>query len=148
MAANRVFQFYMRLSTILWPNWLYSIVNYIATFLNFPSRQSAKQKQRERERERERAMESKASSRLGSSLPVPCVQELAKEPLAAVPPRYRRRDQDPTAVSSSTCSCPILDMEKLLSGDRSELEKLDSACREWGFFQVIENTFRKFLNYF
>ncbi|XP_052201332.1 protein SRG1-like [Diospyros lotus] len=87
-------------------------------------------------------MESKASSRLGSSLPVPCVQELAKEPLAAVPPRYRRRDQDPTAVSSSTCSCPIVDMEKLLSGDRSELEKLDSACREWGFFQLTRHGVR------
>ncbi|KAK2642695.1 hypothetical protein Ddye_024458 [Dipteronia dyeriana] len=37
---------------------------------------------------------------LGSSLPMPFVQELAKEPLTAVPPRY----QDPPFISNTTSS--------------------------------------------
>ena len=58
---------------------------------------SKKTIEREREREREpclcflAAMEQKLTN-LGSSLPVPCVQELAKETFTTVPPRYVRVD--------------------------------------------------------
>ncbi|XP_059664697.1 protein SRG1-like [Cornus florida] len=88
------------------------------------------------------AMEQKGA-RFGSSILVPCVQELAKEPLVTIPSRYVRDDQDPpiTPSTASTCDVPIIDMENLLSGDHTELElkKLDSACKEWGFFQVISH---------
>ncbi|KAI8525758.1 hypothetical protein RHMOL_Rhmol13G0254900 [Rhododendron molle] len=77
---------------------------------------------------------------LGGSLLVPCVQELAKQSLTAVPARYIRPDQDPPITSySSLPDVPIIDMEKLLSGDQMELKKLDSACKEWGFFQLINH---------
>ncbi|KAK1557534.1 hypothetical protein Q3G72_026345 [Acer saccharum] len=80
---------------------------------------------------------------LGSSLPVPCVQELAKEPLTAVPPRYVRPDQDPPFISNTTSSpqVPVVDLIRLLSGDsmESELEKLHYACQKWGFFQLINH---------
>ncbi|KAI3700193.1 hypothetical protein L2E82_44814 [Cichorium intybus] len=81
---------------------------------------------------------------LGASLLVPSVQELAKEPLSKVPPRYVRPDQDPPVISglpSSQPEVPIIDMEKL-SGEESaesELEKLHLACKEWGFFQIINH---------
>ncbi|XP_059624006.1 protein SRG1-like [Cornus florida] len=83
-------------------------------------------------------------ARFGSSLLVPCVQELAKESLVTVPSRYVRDDQDPpliTPCTDSTRDVPIIDMENLLSGDHMEMElqKLDSACKEWGFFQVINH---------
>ncbi len=87
------------------------------------------------------AMEQKLTN-LGSSLPVPCVQELAKETFTTVPPRYVRVDQDPPIVSntSSLPQVPIIDMQKLLSKDlivvETELEKLHHACKHWGFFQV------------
>ncbi|KAI8525753.1 hypothetical protein RHMOL_Rhmol13G0254600 [Rhododendron molle] len=75
-----------------------------------------------------------------SSLLVPCVQELAKESPTAVPTRYIRPDQDPPITSySSLPDVPIIDMEKLLSGDQMELKKLDSACKDWGFFQLINH---------
>ena len=84
-------------------------------------------------------METKAIS-LGSTLLVPFVQELAKKPLISVPPRYVHPDQDPPIISldSSSPQVPIIDMQRLLSEDflDSELQKLDHACREWGFFQV------------
>ncbi|KAK0579084.1 hypothetical protein LWI29_020743 [Acer saccharum] len=80
---------------------------------------------------------------LGSSLPVPYVQELAKEPLTAVPTRYVRPDQDPPFISSTTSSpeVPVIDLFRLLSGDsmKSELEKFHYACQEWGFFQLINH---------
>ena len=84
-------------------------------------------------------METKAIS-FGRSLAVPFVQELAKKGLTSVPPRYVHHDQDPPIISLDFCSpqVPVIDMQRLLSEDftDSELQKLDQACREWGFFQV------------
>ncbi|XP_059439774.1 protein SRG1-like [Corylus avellana] len=79
-----------------------------------------------------------------SSLPVPCVQELAKETTATVPPRYVRSDQDPPNISDSTAclpQVPVIDMQKLFSPEfmDSELEKLHHSSKEWGFFQLINH---------
>ncbi|XP_052183299.1 protein SRG1-like [Diospyros lotus] len=87
---------------------------------------------------------------LGGSLEVPCVQELAKQSLKAVPSRYVRSDQDFVDVSSSADptslrELPVIDMQRLLSAGSSldsmdsELEKLHNACKEWGFFQLINH---------
>ncbi|GMJ07546.1 SENESCENCE-RELATED GENE 1, senescence-related gene 1 [Hibiscus trionum] len=78
-------------------------------------------------------------AKLGSSLLVPCVQELAKKPLKHVPPRYVRTDEDSPVVSHTNLSpqVPVIDMEKLPSGE--ELEQLHHACKEWGFFQLINH---------
>ncbi|KAI4313620.1 hypothetical protein L6164_026583 [Bauhinia variegata] len=77
------------------------------------------------------------------SLPVPCVQELAKEPLVRVPERYVRTDLDTSVVSdtSSLPQVPVIDLSKLLSDDLHghELKKLDYACKEWGFFQLVNH---------
>ncbi|GLT70471.1 hypothetical protein SLA2020_425480 [Shorea laevis] len=85
-----------------------------------------------------------AEQSLGSSLPVPCVQELAKETTATVPPRYVRPDQDPPNISAdTTClpKLPVIDMQKLFSPEfmDSELDKFHYACKEWGFFQLINH---------
>lgn len=87
-----------------------------------------------------------AKTKLGGSLKVPSVQELANQNPASVPPRYVRPDQDPpfTPLAHSSCSSaaeiPVIDMQILVSGDvhniNSELQKLNLACKEWGFFQV------------
>ncbi|KAL6991355.1 hypothetical protein U1Q18_009469, partial [Sarracenia purpurea var. burkii] len=79
--------------------------------------------------------------KLGGSLPVPNVQELAKEPLKTVPPRYVRLDQDNPVVFDTVNylpQIPIIDLQNLLCGDddvNSEFQKLDLACKDWGFFQ-------------
>lgn len=79
-------------------------------------------------------------TKLGSSLKVPYVQELAKDQPAAIPIRYVRSDQDPPikSGSSSLPEVPVIDLQSLLHGDLmdSELNKLNHACKEWGFFQV------------
>ncbi|KAL3739745.1 hypothetical protein ACJRO7_021076 [Eucalyptus globulus] len=85
--------------------------------------------------------------KLGSSLLVPCVQELAKEAITEVPPRYVRTDQDHPFMrddhGSLLLQVPVIDMNKLSSSHEdlveSELEKLHVACRDWGFFQLINH---------
>ncbi|KAI7748146.1 hypothetical protein M8C21_012909 [Ambrosia artemisiifolia] len=88
-------------------------------------------------------MESKGTI-FGVSLPVPNVQEIAKKPLQRVPPRYIRPDQDPPIISSlpsSRTQVPIIDIEHLSSQEfvNSEVEKLHLACKDWGFFQLINH---------
>ncbi|KAJ0017512.1 hypothetical protein Pint_10124 [Pistacia integerrima] len=82
--------------------------------------------------------------KLGSSLAVPCVQEIAKKPLTRVPQRYVRPDQENPFFSNnnSVLQVPVVDMQRLLSADfmDSEIDKLHQACKEWGFFQLINHT--------
>ncbi|MCL7024172.1 hypothetical protein MKW94_015361 [Papaver nudicaule] len=83
-------------------------------------------------------------TKLGGSLSVPSVQELAKQSLPEVPARYIRKDEDPGGVSSVIDqTVPVIDLQNLLSPEpiiqELELEKLDSACKEWGFFQVVNH---------
>lgn len=77
---------------------------------------------------------------MGRSLPVPCVQDLAKKPLTNVPPQYIRADQESPFICNADlgANVPVIDMSKLLSADfmDSELHKFHHACKEWGFFQV------------
>ncbi|KAI3740324.1 hypothetical protein L2E82_30752 [Cichorium intybus] len=85
----------------------------------------------------------------GRSLIVPSVQELAKQSITKIPPRYVRQDhQKPLLTSSdhtSTLSVPVIDLHTLFataSGSStysSELNKLHTAAKEWGFFQVINH---------
>jgi len=78
--------------------------------------------------------------------PVPFVQELAKEALTKVPDRYVRPHHDRPILSSTTTplpQLPVIDLSKLLSHDLNEpeLKKLHYACKEWGFFQVLLNSY-------
>ncbi|KAL9255061.1 SRG1-like protein [Drosera capensis] len=75
------------------------------------------------------------------SLIVPSVQELAKQSLATVPPRYLRTELQPLVLKSDDpkLQLPVVDMGKLVDGDEAELAKFHSACQEWGFFQLVNH---------
>ncbi|RZC90046.1 hypothetical protein C5167_044675 [Papaver somniferum] len=86
--------------------------------------------------------------KLGGSLLVPSVQELAKRSPAEVPAQYIRNDQEPLITNLSSVSLidqtiPVIDLQKLLSPEpiigELELERLHSACKDWGFFQVVNH---------
>ncbi|RDY10073.1 Protein SRG1, partial [Mucuna pruriens] len=78
--------------------------------------------------------------KVGTSLLVPSVQELAKQPIIKVPEQYLHPNQDPPVISNTALpQVPVIDLNKLLSEDVTELEKLDQACKEWGFFQLINH---------
>lgn len=79
----------------------------------------------------------------GTSLLVPSVQELVKEKISTVPPRYIQSQQDELVINEahSTLKIPVIDMKKLLSMEygSSELSKLHLACKDWGFFQLVNH---------
>ncbi|KAL5577115.1 hypothetical protein UlMin_018814 [Ulmus minor] len=84
------------------------------------------------------------NNKLGTSLQVPLVQELAKETPDKVPERYVRPDQESPIISDANHSLPqvpVIDMANLFSQEsgQSELEKLHLACKDWGFFQLINH---------
>ncbi|CAA7056682.1 unnamed protein product [Microthlaspi erraticum] len=89
-------------------------------------------------------MESKGAAQW-SSIIVPSVQEMVQEKIiTTVPPRYVRSDQDKTEVTDGTgliTEIPIIDMKRLCSSTAmdSDVEKLDFACKEWGFFQLVNH---------
>ncbi|CAL9226786.1 unnamed protein product [Arabidopsis halleri] len=80
-----------------------------------------------------------------SSIIVLSVQEMVKENMiTAVPPRYVRSDQDKAEIavdSGLRNQIPIIDMSLLCSPTcmDSETDKLDFACKEWGFFQLVNH---------
>ncbi|MED6174041.1 hypothetical protein PIB30_065138, partial [Stylosanthes scabra] len=76
----------------------------------------------------------------GTSLLVPSVQELAKQNLTTVPPRYIRPQQHEDLVINEvdhSLEIPVIDLGKLLFEEdgTSELDKLHLASKVWGFFQ-------------
>ncbi|VVA91598.1 unnamed protein product [Arabis nemorensis] len=90
-------------------------------------------------------MDSKGAAQWSSIL-VPSVQEMVKEKMiTTVSPRYVRSDQAKIEVTDGSClkaEIPIIDMKRLSSStsmDYSEVEKLDFACKEWGFFQLVNH---------
>lgn len=87
-------------------------------------------------------------SKFKISLLVPSVQELAKKLNLQVPEQYLYPNQDSVVVWNTTSlpQVPVIDFSKLLSEDATELEKLDHASKEWGFFQV--STITPLLLYF
>ncbi|PQQ18713.1 protein SRG1-like [Prunus yedoensis var. nudiflora] len=95
-------------------------------------------------------MEEKTSgSFYGGSLIVPSVQELAKKPITVIPARYiqpHHHEQQGHVMFNPDhdhAEIPFIDMQKLLSQEstdsESELAKLHFACKEWGFFQLVNH---------
>ncbi|XP_004488689.1 protein SRG1-like [Cicer arietinum] len=79
----------------------------------------------------------------GTSLLVPSVQELAKENISEVPPRYIQSQHEGLVLTKidNILEIPIIDMHRLLSLEfgSSELTKLHLACKDWGFFQLVNH---------
>ncbi|KAJ6673958.1 PROTEIN CLMP1 [Salix viminalis] len=74
---------------------------------------------------------------LGSSLVVPCVQELAKVNTAAIPPRYIRPPHQEQPAIIPSCEIPVVDLQRLLDQESMdpELPKLHLACKDGGSVQ-------------
>ncbi|KAF8114248.1 hypothetical protein N665_0039s0015 [Sinapis alba] len=91
-------------------------------------------------------MEPKGETRW-SSIIVPSVQEMVKEKMiTTVPTRYVQSDQDKSGVvddSGLLTEIPIIDMKQLCSltsmDSDSEVQKLNLACKEFGFFQLVNH---------
>ncbi|GMJ06060.1 hypothetical protein like AT4G25300 [Hibiscus trionum] len=77
---------------------------------------------------------------LGGSLPVENVQALASKNPKSVPSRYFRPEVELGVVSTDqSLQIPVIDMTKLDDDDDEEQKILHLACRDWGFFQLINH---------
>ncbi|KAL6333628.1 hypothetical protein AAG906_028813 [Vitis piasezkii] len=84
------------------------------------------------------------SSSFPSVPPILSVQELAKEPITAVPQPFILDDPElPLDLSkrASLPTIPTIDMKHLIMSETTdfELENLHSTCREWGAFQLVNH---------
>ncbi|XP_026417918.1 protein SRG1-like isoform X1 [Papaver somniferum] len=76
---------------------------------------------------------------------VPSVHELIKEKITEIPNSYIRTScvDHEDHHTTADYNIPVIDVQGLLSGESvladSELEKLHSACQDWGFFQVVNH---------
>ena len=89
-------------------------------------------------------MASSQASVLGSTHSVLSVLEVAKKPEMGIPEMYVRPELEPTIRSDETTplpTIPIFDLKSLVCGNArdTELEKLYTTCKDWGFFQVYSN---------
>ncbi|XVF13560.1 hypothetical protein REPUB_Repub08aG0217700 [Reevesia pubescens] len=74
----------------------------------------------------------------GGFLPVENVQAFASKNLKDIPSRYIRPEVEFDVVSmDESLKIPVIDMSKLDHDD--EIKKLHLACRDWGFFQLINH---------
>ncbi|KAK3016769.1 hypothetical protein RJ639_006442 [Escallonia herrerae] len=80
---------------------------------------------------------------MGGSLPVQNVQELASKYPEDIPLRYIRPEVESyDIVVDGSLQIPVIDMSNLVMGQvdyEEELTKLHTACKEWGFFQLINH---------
>lgn len=78
----------------------------------------------------------------GGSLPVDNVQALASKNLKTIHPWYVRPELEFDLISvDESQQIPVIDMSKL--GDLDESTKLHQACKDWGFFQLINHGISK-----
>ncbi|KAK8302293.1 hypothetical protein V6Z12_D04G077200 [Gossypium hirsutum] len=78
----------------------------------------------------------------GQSLPVPSIQEIVRSEFQLVPQRYIHENKDGPIISedlADSLEIPVIDFSFLAKGDEDEVQKLHLACKDWGFFQVINH---------
>ncbi|KAL6321910.1 hypothetical protein AAG906_035619 [Vitis piasezkii] len=83
------------------------------------------------------------SSSFGTPPSILSIQELAKQPMATVPQIFLLEDQERPVLleNASLPDIPTIDMKRLIMSVTTdfELDKLHSACKEWGFFQLVNH---------
>ncbi|CAI8612670.1 unnamed protein product [Vicia faba] len=80
------------------------------------------------------------------SLPVPNVQEMVKMNPFQVPIRYMRNQEEMEKVNYMphlSSDIPVIDLTLISNGNIKEMQKLDIACKEWGFFQIVNHGVQK-----
>ncbi|AES78791.2 putative (S)-norcoclaurine synthase [Medicago truncatula] len=76
------------------------------------------------------------------SLLVPNVQEMVKKNPLQVPTKYVRKQEEMEKVNEIpqlSFEIPVIDFILLSNGSMEELLKLEIACKEWGFFQIVNH---------
>ncbi|KAM7263438.1 hypothetical protein ACFE04_001121 [Oxalis oulophora] len=78
----------------------------------------------------------------GKSFPVQSVQEFVRIDSQSIPERYIQEKKDRPVISEichTLPQVPVIDFTLLLGDNEDERAKLDLACKEWGFFQIVNH---------
>ncbi|KAK9291250.1 hypothetical protein L1049_009438 [Liquidambar formosana] len=70
------------------------------------------------------------------------VQEMVRRDPSFVPERYIQKKEDMTKATDAphlSPEIPVIDLSLLSKGHEDELKKLDLACEDWGFLQVVNH---------
>lgn len=78
--------------------------------------------------------------------PVVRVQHLSDSGVSVIPERYVKKPSERPSISESIdkeINIPVIDLQNMYSSDESLRRKtadlISAACREWGFFQVVNH---------
>lgn len=79
--------------------------------------------------------------------PIVRVQSLSDSGIHKIPDRYIKRPTDrpsnPSTTPTALANIPVIDLADVTGSDpearRDALGRISSACREWGFFQVVNH---------
>ncbi|PIA60411.1 hypothetical protein AQUCO_00300126v1 [Aquilegia coerulea] len=68
------------------------------------------------------------------------VQEMVRKNPSSVPERFLiiNNDDNPN-ISPVSSDVPVIDLSSVCDGNEDEIKKLDCACADWGFFQIINH---------
>ncbi|PIA60409.1 hypothetical protein AQUCO_00300125v1 [Aquilegia coerulea] len=68
------------------------------------------------------------------------VQEMVRKDPSCIPERYIIKNHDDRPkIAPVALDVPVVDLSLLSEGNEEELKRLDLACTDWGFFQVINH---------
>ncbi|KAF5187196.1 Dmr6-like oxygenase [Thalictrum thalictroides] len=68
------------------------------------------------------------------------VQEMVRRDPSCIPERYIIKNHDDRPkIAPVALDIPVVDLSLLSQGNEDELKRLDLACTDWGFFQVINH---------
>ncbi|XP_010487452.1 PREDICTED: protein SRG1-like [Camelina sativa] len=92
--------------------------------------------------------EAKNKNGLGEKWPelIVRVQSLAESNLTTLPDRYIKPPSQRSQTTiinhqpeAAALNIPVIDLDSLFSGNEDDKKRISEACREWGFFQVINH---------
>ncbi|XP_027925525.1 protein SRG1-like [Vigna unguiculata] len=92
------------------------------------------------------ATEVEESPSFPPSISLDNVQEMVRNNPFQVPERYLASQEElekANYMPHLSSEIPVINLELLLNGNKEELLKLDVACKEWGFFQIVNHGMQK-----
>ncbi|PWA62628.1 Isopenicillin N synthase [Artemisia annua] len=74
--------------------------------------------------------------------PVVCVQSLSDSGKLSIPDRYIKPQPERPSLSVNDMNIPIIDFNGLVTSPEATMKQISKACREWGFFQLVNHGVR------
>ncbi|XP_023748533.1 jasmonate-induced oxygenase 2 [Lactuca sativa] len=71
--------------------------------------------------------------------PVVCVQSLSESGELVIPGQYIKPQSERPSFCLKEMNIPVIDMTGLITSREETMKQISEACREWGFFQLVNH---------